>query len=84
MGHSLFQVLRHIFVDHRQNQRCRLPKQIIGALLPQGVSFEDDHVTVETEEPELDPILYLERSGGYTVVVGAPGRYFMIKTQLGL
>lgn len=61
-----------------------LPEKFIDTLLFQGASFEDYRVTVEMEEPELDPILYLERCRDYTFVIDAPGHPFVIKTQPGL
>jgi len=61
-----------------------LPGKSISTLFFQGASFEDYRVTVGMEEPELDPILTLERCRDYTFVIDAPGHPFVIKTQPGL
>lgn len=61
-----------------------LPEKSENTILFQGASFEDYRVTMGMEEPQLDPILYLERCRDYTFIINARGHPFVLKNQPGL
>ena len=52
--------------------------------LVEGASFEDYRVTVDEQEPQLDPILTIKRCESYTFAIDAPGHPFVIKTKPGI
>lgn len=66
-----------------------IPETTKNSILFRGASFDDywvskDFVAVEEEgqaQPELDPVLYLERCKEYTFVIDAPGHPLVLKTD---